>query len=134
MLSSSADRSSPSASQSTVPGAGERILVVDDEPDIVALVAYHLAKLGYRVSTAGTGTDALELARRERPALMVLDLMLPDLSGFEVLEQLRADEARTRGGTGLGLAIAAAIATAHGGTAHAANREVGADVWISLPL
>ena len=46
----------------------------------------------------------------------------------------RADEARTRGGTGLGLAIAAAIAGAHGGTAHAANRENGADVWISLPL
>ena len=45
----------------------------------------------------------------------------------------RADEARTRGGTGLGLAIAAAIAGAHGGTAHAANVEGGADVWISLP-
>ncbi len=45
----------------------------------------------------------------------------------------RADEARTRGGTGLGLAIASAIAVAHGGTAHAANRESGADVWIALP-
>src|SRR3954470_22083573 len=46
----------------------------------------------------------------------------------------RADEARSRGGTGLGLAIAAAIAGAHGGTAHAANGEKGADVWIRLPL
>ena len=72
---------------------GDRVLVVDDEPDIVALVAYHLAKAGYRVSTAASGTDALELARRERPALLVLDLMLPGLSGFEVLEQLRADDA-----------------------------------------
>jgi two-component system OmpR family sensor kinase len=45
----------------------------------------------------------------------------------------RADEARSRGGTGLGLAIASAIAIAHGGTAHAANREAGADVWIALP-
>ena len=43
----------------------------------------------------------------------------------------RADEARTRGGTGLGLAIAAAIAGAHGGSAHAANTEDGADVWIA---
>jgi two-component system phosphate regulon response regulator PhoB len=70
----------------------ERILVVDDEPDIVALVAYHLAKSGYRVSTAANGHDALAEARKERPALIVLDLMLPGLSGLEVLEQLRADE------------------------------------------
>jgi two-component system, OmpR family, phosphate regulon response regulator PhoB len=72
--------------------SGERILVVDDEPDIVALVAYHLAKAGYRVSTASGGADAVEVARRERPALVVLDLMLPDRSGFDVLEQLRAED------------------------------------------
>jgi two-component system phosphate regulon response regulator PhoB len=52
---------------------GERVLVVDDEPDIVALVAYHLAKAGYRVSTAATGPDALRAAREEHPALVVLD-------------------------------------------------------------
>jgi two-component system phosphate regulon response regulator PhoB len=75
------------------PVTGERILVVDDEADIVALVAYHLAKSGYRVSTAGSGTDALDAARRERPALVVLDLMLPGMSGYEVLEQLRAGDA-----------------------------------------
>jgi len=74
----------------STPAGGERILVVDDEPDIVALVAYHLAKSGYRVSTAATGTDALHAARDERPALIVLDLMLPDMSGYDVLEQLRA--------------------------------------------
>jgi two-component system phosphate regulon response regulator PhoB len=74
------------------PPAGERVLVVDDEADIVALVAYHLAKSGYRVSTASSGTDALETSRRERPALVVLDLMLPGLSGYDVLEQLRAGE------------------------------------------
>jgi two-component system, OmpR family, phosphate regulon response regulator PhoB len=75
------------------PASGERVLVVDDEADIVALVAYHLARSGYRVSTASTGPDGLEAARRERPALVVLDLMLPGLSGYEVLEQLRASEA-----------------------------------------
>ncbi|MDB4913886.1 MAG: ArsR family transcriptional regulator [Gemmatimonadetes bacterium] len=72
---------------------GERILVVDDEADIVALVAYHLAKSGYRVSTASSGNEALDAARRERPALIVLDLMLPGMSGFEVLERLHADDA-----------------------------------------
>lgn len=70
----------------------ERILVVDDEPDIVALVVYHLAKAGYKVSSASTGTDALALAKRDRPALVVLDLMLPGLSGFDVIARLREDE------------------------------------------
>jgi two-component system phosphate regulon response regulator PhoB len=73
--------------------AGERVLVVDDEADIVALVAYHLARSGYRVTTASSGTEALEAVRRERPALVVLDLMLPGLSGYEVLERLRAADA-----------------------------------------
>ena len=73
--------------------AAERVLVVDDEADILALVTYHLAKSGYRVSTAATGPEALRAARDERPALIVLDLMLPGMSGFEVLEQLRADSA-----------------------------------------
>ncbi|MDQ8151658.1 MAG: response regulator transcription factor [Gemmatimonadota bacterium] len=73
------------------PAEGERILVVDDEPDIVALVVYHLAKAKYKVSSATSGSDALALAKRERPALVVLDLMLPGMSGFDVLEQLRAD-------------------------------------------
>jgi two-component system phosphate regulon response regulator PhoB len=73
-------------------GAGERVLVVDDEPDICALVAYHLAKAGFRVSTASTGPDALTSAREEQPALVVLDLMLPGLSGYEVLERMREDE------------------------------------------
>ena len=78
---------------SASPAAAPCILVVDDEPDIVALVAYHLAKAGYRVSTAASGSDALVASRREHPALVVLDLMLPGLSGFDVLEQLRADDA-----------------------------------------
>ena len=75
-----------------------RILVVDDEPDITALVAYHLAKTGYRVSTATNGADALRSAREERPDIVVLDLMLPGLSGYEVLAELRKrDETRDVG-------------------------------------
>src|SRR6202171_39859 len=73
--------------------AGERVLVVDDEPDIVALVAYHLAKSGYAVSPATSGPEGLAAARRDKPALVVLDLMLPGLSGLEVMEELRADTA-----------------------------------------
>ena len=66
-----------------------RILVVDDEPDITGLVAYHLARAGYRVSTATNGKDALKSAREERPDVVVLDLMLPGVSGYEVLQELR---------------------------------------------
>lgn len=77
-------------------GAGARVLIVDDEPDIVALVVYHLAKAGYRVLSATSGTDALRIALNERPALIVLDLMLPGLSGFDVLARLREDERTAR--------------------------------------
>jgi two-component system, OmpR family, phosphate regulon response regulator PhoB len=66
-----------------------RILVVEDERDIAALVAYHLTKEGYRVRTAADGAEALEAAITERPDLLVLDVMLPGLSGYEVLAELR---------------------------------------------
>ncbi len=69
-----------------------RILVVDDEPDITALVAYHLAKAGYRVSTAANGPDALKSAREERPDIVILDVMLPGISGYDVLDELRRRE------------------------------------------
>ena len=69
-----------------------RILVVDDEPDITALVAYHLAKAGYRVSTAANGSDALRAVAEQRPDVIVLDLMLPGLSGLDVLQTLRKQD------------------------------------------
>jgi len=69
-----------------------RILVVDDEPDITALVAYHLARAGFRVKTAATGPEALEAVQAEPPDLIVLDLMLPGRSGLEVLAELRRRE------------------------------------------
>src|ERR1051326_5129297 len=67
----------------------QRILVVDDEADITALVAYHLAKEGYRVATASTGPEALKAAGSAPPDLIVLDLMLPGVSGYDVLQELR---------------------------------------------
>ena len=77
----------------TAPAGGERILIVEDEPDILALVTFHLAKAGYRVSTAANGSDGLRAAREDRPALIVLDLMLPGMSGFDLIERLRGDDA-----------------------------------------
>ncbi len=66
------------------------ILVVDDEPEIVSLVAYHLERAGYTVSTATDGAAAIVKTRREQPRLIVLDIMLPGITGFEVLEAVRS--------------------------------------------
>jgi len=70
--------------------AGERILVVDDEPNIVDLARMYLEKEGYRVESASDGAQALERIQAREPALIVLDLMLPKLDGFEVCRRTRA--------------------------------------------
>jgi two-component system alkaline phosphatase synthesis response regulator PhoP len=67
----------------------EKILVVDDEPNIVELVRLYLEREGFRVVSAGHGQKGLELAASAGPALVILDVMLPDLDGFEVLRRLR---------------------------------------------
>jgi DNA-binding response OmpR family regulator len=67
-----------------------RILVVDDEPHITDFIALGLNREGYRVSTAADGLDALHKAQMEAPQVIVLDLMLPGLSGLQVCRRLRA--------------------------------------------
>lgn len=75
-----------------------RILVVEDEADTAELMADHLASVGYRVSTAASGAEALKLAREERPDVVVLDLVLPEMSGWDLLQELRRlDETRDAG-------------------------------------
>jgi two-component system phosphate regulon response regulator PhoB len=66
-----------------------RILVVEDEPDIAALIAYQLTREGYRVETAGTGQEALQALGRDMPDLLVLDRMLPGIGGDEILRRLK---------------------------------------------
>lgn len=67
------------------------LLVVDDEPQNVSLMVDVFAHSGYRALGARNGAEALELARAERPAAILLDLIMPGMDGFEVLRQLRAD-------------------------------------------
>ena len=69
----------------------QRILVVDDEPKVVRLARDYLEKNGFRVTTAGDGQSALTLARREKPDLVLLDLMLPVIDGREVCRILRRE-------------------------------------------
>jgi two-component system alkaline phosphatase synthesis response regulator PhoP len=73
--------------------AGEAILVVDDEANIVELARMYLEQEGFRVQSAGDGVKALETIARQPPALMVLDLMLPEVDGWEVCRSVRAGSA-----------------------------------------
>lgn len=73
--------------------AGARIVVVDDENDILLLVRSALQSVGHEVFTASNGLDALELVREVAPQLIVLDIMMPGMSGLEVLDALKAEEA-----------------------------------------
>jgi len=70
--------------------SGETILVVDDEAHIVELAQMYLEQAGFRVRTAGDGAEALEAVEREPPALLVLDLMLPEVDGWDVCRRVRS--------------------------------------------
>lgn len=68
-----------------------RVLVVDDEPDVLLLCRLNLEQRGHEVLEAPNGQAAIELARRHAPDVVILDLMLPGIDGYQVLETLRAD-------------------------------------------
>ena len=107
--------------------AAPRILVVDDEEDLLELVRYNLAKHGYEVECVGTGEDALKSARREPPDLIVLDLMLPAVDGLEVCRRLKS-ESKTRD-------VPIVMLTAKGEDADVvAGLEKGADDYIAKPF
>lgn len=70
-----------------------QVLVADDDPDIAELVRLHLERTGYQVLVAGRGAQVLEMARQHHPSLIVLDILLPDVDGREVLKRLKAEPA-----------------------------------------
>lgn len=102
-----------------------RILVVDDEPRILEVVRAYLVRDGHDVSTAADGDAALALAREEVPDLIVLDVMLPRRSGFEVLRELR----------GSGSTAAVVMLTARDDVIdRVAGLEIGADDYVTKPF
>ena len=72
---------------------GKKVLVVDDEIHIIRILNYKLTSAGYEVLQARDGNEALEVASRDKPDLIFLDIMMPGISGFEVLESLKQDPA-----------------------------------------
>ena len=70
-----------------------RILVVDDDPEIVTMLSARLTKRGYKVSTASDGHQAIELTKKELPDIVLLDVMMPGKSGWEVARAIKQDPA-----------------------------------------
>jgi len=106
---------------------GSTILVVDDEPDLLELVRFNLDRAGYQVDVAETGSEALERLERSVPDLLVLDLMLPDLSGEEICRRVRAQP------TLAGLPVI--MLTAKGEEVdRVVGFELGADDYVTKPF
>jgi two-component system alkaline phosphatase synthesis response regulator PhoP len=70
----------------------QKILVVDDEQSIVTLLQFNLEQAGFKVISASDGKEALEISKKEKPDLMILDLMLPEISGLDVCKELRQNK------------------------------------------
>lgn len=105
----------------------QKVLVVDDEQDILDLLRYHLEKEGLEVSTANNGKAALQLAKSERPDLVVLDIMMPGMDGVEVCQELR----RT---PGLEHTLIAFLTARTKDYSQIAGFEAGADDYIPKPV
>jgi two-component system phosphate regulon response regulator PhoB len=105
----------------------ERILLVDDEPDIVELLEYNLRQAGFTVVTVKDGTTALYEIRRQRPDLILLDVMLPDMSGTDIVKRLRKEPATE--------SIPVILVTALGAEIdRVVGLEVGADDYVVKPF
>jgi DNA-binding response OmpR family regulator len=103
------------------------ILLVEDEPDIVRLVTHYLEKDGYEVEAALTGPQGLTAIRRRKPAALILDVMLPDMDGYEVCKRIRADPAAAQ--------VPIIMLTAKGDeTARVVGLELGADDYVTKPF
>jgi two-component system response regulator VicR len=72
--------------------SNKRILCIDDEPEMIDLIRLILNRRGFEVKGAGGGIDGLEMVRTEQPDLVLLDLMMPDMDGWEVYQQMKADD------------------------------------------
>ncbi len=107
--------------------AAKKILVVDDEMHILRIVKYKLESAGYQVLTALNGTEALQIARDEKPSLIFLDIMMPGINGYEVCSELKNDPA-TRD-------IIIIMLTAKGQESDKIKGlEVGVDEYITKPF
>ncbi len=106
---------------------GKRVLVVDDEPNIVLSLEFLMKKAGFEVEVARNGQEALEAIARQPPDVLLLDVMMPEMDGFEVCERLRADPR--------GRATKVVMLTARGrDSERQRGLALGADVYVTKPF
>ena len=103
------------------------ILLVDDEPDILEIISYNLKAEGYKVKTASSGREGVEKAKKVRPDLILLDVMMPEMDGIEACEQIRKTP-------GLEHTIIAFLTARGEDYSQVAGFEVGADDYITKPV
>ena len=104
-----------------------RVLIVDDDPDILRLVSYNIGQAGFEVIAASTGRKALEIAQKQHPDLIILDIMLPDVDGMEVCRTLRQQYPSRR--------IPIIMLTARGEEIdRVVGFELGADDYVAKPF
>lgn len=107
--------------------AAEKVLIIEDEEDILALVHFNFARAGFQVACATSGEDGLQQVKTEQPDLILLDLMLPGVDGLEVCRRLRADEATAD--------VPIVMMTAKGEESDVvAGLELGADDYVTKPF
>lgn len=104
-----------------------KILVVDDEPDVVMLIATTLRGEGFEVITAYDGLEALDKTAVEKPNLIILDIMMPMMSGYEVCQQLKSDPASQH-------IPVVCLSSAHTPDARAQSLHVGAVTLLTKPF
>lgn len=104
-----------------------KILLVDDEPDILEIIGYNLSSEGYQVSTANNGLKAIEVAKKEQPHLIILDVMMPEMDGIEACEQIRKIPE-------LSNAIIAFLTARGEDYSQVAGFDAGADDYITKPV
>ena len=104
-----------------------KILLVDDEADIVEFLGYNLKKEGYEIFTASNGSDAIEIAKREHPQLIILDVMMPDMDGIETCREIREIK-------GMEDVLVAFLTARSEDYTQIAGFEVGGDDYITKPV
>lgn len=104
-----------------------KILIVDDEPDILEILSYNLSHSGYQVFTASNGLKAIEKAKKEKPHLIILDVMMPEMDGIEACEQLRKIDS-------LNETIITFLTARSEDYSQIAGFEAGADDYITKPV